>query len=145
MVGGDRGVHLVCTLSRGGLIGIARKPRAWHGFPVELERFSATKVPSGGCPLGIGARSCVLIDGDLDQRPLHAFWELDVLELDQCHLDAHSSVWTSRILRMSSLIVSVSASASSSVCWPTTARSVVWAIWLIAARTSSIAITERTA
>ena len=41
------------------------------------------------------------------------------------------------------LIVSVSDSVSSSVCRPTTARSVVWAIWLIAACTFSIATTER--
>jgi hypothetical protein len=54
------------------------------------------------------------------------------------------SVWTSRISRMCWLIVSVSASASSSVCWPTTQRSVVWAIWLMAAATFSIATTERT-
>ena len=47
--------------------------------------------------------------------------------------------------RVADAIRSVSARASSSVCWPTTARSVVWAIWLMAARTSSIAITERTA
>ena len=43
------------------------------------------------------------------------------------------------------LIVSVSESVSSSVWRPTTARSVVWAIWLIAAETFSIATTERTA
>ena len=39
-----------------------------------------------------------------------------------------SSVATSRISRMSLLIRSVSDSVSSSVCWPTTFRSVVWAI-----------------
>ena len=43
------------------------------------------------------------------------------------------------------LIVSVSDSVSSSVWRPTTARSVVWAIWLIAAETFSIATTERIA
>ena len=44
---------------------------------------------------------------------------------------------------MFSLIASVSDSASSSVWRPTTARSVVWAIWSIAAWTFSIAITDR--
>ena len=44
-----------------------------------------------------------------------------------------STVVTSRISRMSTLIRSVSDSVSSSVCWPTTLRSVVWAIWSIAA------------
>ena len=57
----------------------------------------------------------------------------------------HSSVWTSRISRMFWLIVSVSDSVSSSVWRPTTARSVVCAIWLIAAATFSIATTERIA
>ena len=55
----------------------------------------------------------------------------------------HSSVWTSRISRMFRLIVSVSDNVSSSVWRPTTARSVVWAIWLIAAATFSIATTDR--
>ena len=41
------------------------------------------------------------------------------------------------------LIVSVSASVSSSVWRPTTARSVVCAIWLMAAGAFSIATTER--
>ena len=40
---------------------------------------------------------------------------------------------------MSRLIVPVSARAWSRVRWPATVRSVVWAIWLIAARTFSIA------
>ena len=43
---------------------------------------------------------------------------------------------------MSTLILSVSASISSSVCWPTTLRSVVWAIWLIASSTFSMATTD---
>src|SRR4051812_11011322 len=55
----------------------------------------------------------------------------------------HSSVWTSRISRMLRLMVSVSDSVSSSVWRPTTARSVVWAIWLIAAATFSSATTDR--
>ncbi len=46
---------------------------------------------------------------------------------------------------MSRLIRSVSASVSSSVCWPTTLRSVVWAIWSMAARTFSMATTDFTA
>ena len=46
---------------------------------------------------------------------------------------------------MWTLIVSVSVSVWSSVCWPTTLRSVVWAIWLIAVLTSSIATTDFTA
>jgi len=41
------------------------------------------------------------------------------------------------------LIASVSESVSSSVWRPTTARSVVWAIWLIAASTFSIATRPR--
>ena len=57
----------------------------------------------------------------------------------------HSAVVTSRISRMSTLIRSVSDSVSSRVCWPTTLRSVVWAIWLIAAPTFSIATTDFTA
>ncbi len=40
---------------------------------------------------------------------------------------------------MSRLIVPVSARAWSRVCWPATVRSVVWTIWLIAARTFWIA------
>jgi len=40
------------------------------------------------------------------------------------------------------LIRSVSDRVSSSVCWPTTLRRVVWAIWLIAAPTFSIATTD---
>jgi hypothetical protein len=44
-----------------------------------------------------------------------------------------SNVETSRISRMSELMLSVSDSVSSSVCWPTTLRSVVCAIWSIAA------------
>src|SRR4051794_29773294 len=48
-------------------------------------------------------------------------------------LTPHSSVWTSRISRMFSLILSVSESVSSRVWRPTTARRVVWVIWLIAA------------
>ena len=44
----------------------------------------------------------------------------------------HSTVVTSRILRMSRLIVSVSDRVWSKVCWPTTLRRVVWAIWSIA-------------
>ena len=55
----------------------------------------------------------------------------------------HSSVCTSRIARMFWLIRSVSDSVSSRLCRPTTARSVVCAIWLIAAATFSIATTER--
>ena len=46
---------------------------------------------------------------------------------------------------MSRLIRSVSDSVSSRVCWPTTLRSVVWAIWLMAAATFSIATTDFTA
>ena len=46
---------------------------------------------------------------------------------------------------MSTLIRSVSDSVSSRVCWPTTLRSVVWAIWLMAASTFSIATTDFTA
>jgi hypothetical protein len=42
------------------------------------------------------------------------------------------------------LIVSISESASSRVCRPTTARNVVWAIWSIAFPTSSIATIEAT-
>src|SRR3954470_23788370 len=60
-------------------------------------------------------------------------------------LTPHSSVWTSRISRMFVLILSVSESVSSRVWRPTTARRVVWAIWLIAAETFSIASIERTA
>ena len=56
-----------------------------------------------------------------------------------------ATVATSRILRMSRLILSVSDSVWSSVCWPTTFRSVVCAIWLIAAPTFSIATTDFTA
>ena len=40
---------------------------------------------------------------------------------------------------MLTLMTSVSDNVSSSVCWPTTFRRVVWAIWLIAAATFSIA------
>ena len=40
----------------------------------------------------------------------------------------HSRVVTSRISRMLALMSLVSANASSRVCWPTTSRSVVWAI-----------------
>ena len=58
-------------------------------------------------------------------------------------LTPQSSVWTSRISRMFALILSVSDSVSSSVWRPTTARSVVCAIWSIAASTFSIATTER--
>src|SRR3954451_13878160 len=58
-------------------------------------------------------------------------------------LTPHSSVWTSRISRMFSLILSVSESVSSRVWRPTTARRVVWAIWLIAVDTFSIATIER--
>ncbi len=57
----------------------------------------------------------------------------------------HSIVVTSRILRMSMLIRSVSDSVSSRVCWPTTLRRVVWAIWLMAAWTFSMATTDFTA
>ena len=57
----------------------------------------------------------------------------------------HSTVVTSRISRMSRLIRSVSDSVSSRVCWPTTLRRVVWAIWSIAASTFSIATTDFTA
>jgi hypothetical protein len=39
------------------------------------------------------------------------------------------------------LIWSVSARVWSRVCWPTTLRRVVWAIWLMAAATFSIATT----
>src|SRR6266568_1209450 len=46
---------------------------------------------------------------------------------------------------MSLLMLSVSDSVSSSVCWPTTLRSVVCAIWLIAACTFSMATTDFTA
>ena len=46
---------------------------------------------------------------------------------------------------MSLLMLSVSDSVSSSVCWPTTLRSVVCAIWSIAAWTSSMATTDFTA
>src|SRR5579875_1594667 len=59
-------------------------------------------------------------------------------------LTPHSSVWTSRISRIFWLMASVSESSSSSVWRPTTARSVVCAIWLIAAATFSMATTERT-
>ena len=45
----------------------------------------------------------------------------------------NSTVVTSRISRMSRLIRSVYDRVSSRVCWPTTLRSVVWAIWSIAA------------
>src|ERR1035441_8411215 len=53
-------------------------------------------------------------------------------------------VW-SRISRMSILMLSVSDNVSSSVCWPTTFLSVVWAIWSMATSTLSIAITDFTA
>ena len=43
------------------------------------------------------------------------------------------------------LEASVSDSVSSSVCWPTTLRRVVWAIWLMAAATFSMATTDLTA
>ncbi len=46
---------------------------------------------------------------------------------------------------MSLLIRSVSERVSSRVCWPTTLRSVVWAIWSIATRTFSMATTDFTA
>ena len=46
---------------------------------------------------------------------------------------------------MPRLIASVSASVSSRLCWPTTLRKVVWAIWLMAASTFSIATTDLTA
>ena len=42
---------------------------------------------------------------------------------------------------MARLMVSVSARVWSRVCWPTTLRRVVWAIWLMAAATFSIATT----
>src|SRR6266511_2478340 len=54
----------------------------------------------------------------------------------------HASVCTSRISRMLTLMVSVSARVWSRVCWPTTLRRVVWAIWLIAAATFSTATTD---
>jgi hypothetical protein len=44
----------------------------------------------------------------------------------------HSTVVTSRILRISRLILSVSDRVWSRVCWPTTFRSVVCAIWPMA-------------
>jgi hypothetical protein len=56
-----------------------------------------------------------------------------------------ATVDTSRILRMARLILSVSDSVWSRVCWPTTFRSVVWAIWSIAEFTSSMATTDLTA
>ena len=46
---------------------------------------------------------------------------------------------------MSLLMLSVSDSVSSRVCCPTTLRSVVWAIWLIATWTFSMATTDFTA
>ncbi len=57
----------------------------------------------------------------------------------------HSAVVTSRISRMLMLIASVSDRISSRVCWPTTFRRVVCAIWLMAAATFSIAMTDFTA
>ena len=76
--------------------------------------------------------------------PLHGLGQLDVLELDQGHDHPHSSVATSRISRMTWLMRSVSARISSRVCWPITLRRVVWAIWLMAAATFSIATTDLT-
>src|SRR5215211_282085 len=52
-----------------------------------------------------------------------------------------ASVVPSRISRMATLMRSVSARVWSRVCWPTTLRRVVWAIWLMAAATFSIATT----
>ena len=56
-----------------------------------------------------------------------------------------STVVTSRISRMLALIASVSDRISSRVCCPTTLRRVVWAIWLMAVTTFSIATTDFTA
>ena len=74
--------------------------------------------------------------------PFHGLGELDVFELDQGHHHPQSSVVRSRISRMSRLMRSVSASVWSRVCWPTTLRRVVWAIWLMAAATFSMATTD---
>jgi hypothetical protein len=62
---------------------------------------------------------------------LHAVGPLDVLEFDDRDLDAP--------------LLSVSEGVSSRVWRPTTVRSVVCAIWLIAEETFSMATTERTA
>ena len=56
----------------------------------------------------------------------------------------HSAAVSSRIARMSTFSRSVSARVSSRVCLPTTLRNVVWAIWLIAALTSSMATIDFT-
>lgn len=57
----------------------------------------------------------------------------------------HSVVVRSRISRMWTLMTSVSASVWSRVCWPTTLRNVVCAIWLMAVTTLSMARTDFTA
>ena len=77
--------------------------------------------------------------------PLHAVRQLDVLELHERHRHAPFEGQGVQDLPDVGVICSVSDSVWSRLCRPTTFRRVVWAIWLMAAATFSIATTDFTA
>ena len=94
----------------------------------------ARRIPKGGrghrfalggnkfgtlAPLGLGLPG---------HRAFHTVGQLVILQLDEVHFQPRLRVATSRIFWTLALMTSISESASSRVCCPTTSRSVVWAI-----------------